>query len=192
MDTSTEIDYVVTYSVTDRAGNKTEVQSTITVKKVPVTEIKVFSDTDYRIVKPGETFEVHTNTYPHNASFPRVTSWESSDETVATVDEKGVVKALADGTVTFTATVDGVKGSITITVSGKPELRFDSWGLGPDYSTKYMRVRGVSFELINYDKETVAIDSVKVFDADSSVLQTYSPDDLVKMGIELVLHRHPQ
>jgi hypothetical protein len=183
LNTSIEGEYVITYSVTDQAGNKTEVQSTITVKKVPVTEIEVFSDTDSRIVKPGETFEVHTSAYPHNATFPQVTSWESSDETVATVDENGVVNALADGTVTFTATVDGVKGSVTITVSGKPELRFDSWGWGPDYSTNIMRVGGVSFELINYDKETVAIDSVKVFDADGSVLQTYSPDDLVKMGV---------
>ncbi|MGG0248495.1 immunoglobulin-like domain-containing protein [Peribacillus frigoritolerans] len=183
VDTSTEGEYVITYFVTDRAGNKTEVQSTITVKKVPVTELRVFSDTDYRIVKPGETFEVHTNAYPNNASFTGVTSWESSDETVATVDEKGVVKTLADGTVTFTATVDGVKGSVTITVSGKPDLRFYSWGWGPDYSTKFMRVGEVDFELINKDKETVAIDSVKVFDADGSVLQTYSPVDLVKMGV---------
>ncbi|MEF2095128.1 immunoglobulin-like domain-containing protein [Bacillus sp. CFBP9009] len=183
LNTSIEGEYVITYSVTDQAGNKTEVQSTITVKKVPVTEIEVFSDTDSRIVKPGETFEVHTSAYPHNATFPQVTSWESSDETVATVDEKGVVKALADGTVTFTATVDGVKGSVTITVSGKPDLRFDSWGWGPDYSTKFMRVGGVSFDLINYDKETVAIDSVKVFNSDGSVLQTYSPDDLLKMGV---------
>ncbi|MDQ7860302.1 Ig-like domain-containing protein [Peribacillus frigoritolerans] len=126
----TEGEYVITYSVTDRAGNKTEVKSTVTVKKVPVKEVRAFSDTDYRIVKPGETFEVHTNAYPNNASFTEVTSWESSDETVATVDEKGVVKTLADGTVTFTATVDGVKGSVTITVSGKPDLRFDSWGWG--------------------------------------------------------------
>ncbi|MET1178493.1 immunoglobulin-like domain-containing protein [Peribacillus simplex] len=183
VDRTTEGEYVITYSVTDRAGNKTEVQSTLTVKKVPVTKIEVFSDTDYRIVKPGETFEVHTNAYPFNPSFPEVTSWESSDETVATVDEKGVVKALADGTVTFTATVDGVKGSVTITVSGKPDLRFDSWGWGPDYSTKFMRVGEVDFELINKDKETVAIDSVKVFDADGSVFQTYSPVDLVKMGV---------
>ncbi|WP_430026630.1 immunoglobulin-like domain-containing protein [Peribacillus frigoritolerans] len=36
-----EGEYVVTYSETDRAGNKTEVQSTITVKKVSVTEVMV-------------------------------------------------------------------------------------------------------------------------------------------------------
>ncbi|PRS26193.1 hypothetical protein C6W19_25865 [Bacillus sp. RJGP41] len=180
---STEGDYVVTYYVYDQAGNKTEVESTITVKKLPVTEVKAFSDTDYRIVKPGEAFEVHTNAYPSNASFPEVTSWESSDETVATVDEKGVVHTFADGTVTLTATVDGVKGSVTLTVSGKPDLRFDSWGWGPDYSTKFMRVDEVDFELINKDKESVTIESVKVLDADGSVLKTYSPDDLVKMGV---------
>ncbi|MFF2590610.1 immunoglobulin-like domain-containing protein [Peribacillus butanolivorans] len=175
VDTSTEGEYIVTYSVTDKMGNKTEVQSTITVKKVPVTKVEVNSDTS-NIVKPGETFELWANAYPNNASFPEATSWESSDETVATVDEKGTVKTLADGTVTFTATVDGVKGSVTITVSGRPELRFFTGGWEADPSTRYLRIDKMDFDAINDGEVPVTIDSVKVYDPDGS-----SPEDLVEL-----------
>ena len=45
-------------------------------------------------------------------------SWKSSDEKVATVDEKGVVKAIAPGTATITGELDGFKaGTISITVT---------------------------------------------------------------------------
>ncbi len=43
-------------------------------------------------------------------------AWESSDETVGTIDECGVFTALADGEVTLTASADGVSGSSCVTV----------------------------------------------------------------------------
>ncbi|MGE6609338.1 immunoglobulin-like domain-containing protein [Peribacillus sp. NPDC076916] len=174
VDTKIEGEYIVTYSVTDKMGNKAEVQSTITVKKVPVTEVKI-SDIDY-IVKPGAPFYLHIDAYPKNASFPEVTSWESSDETIATVDEEGYVKPLADGTVTLTATVDGVKDSITITVSGRPDLRFFTGGWEADPSTRYLRIDKMDFDAINDGEVPVTIDSVKIYDPNGS-----SPEELVKL-----------
>lgn len=49
----------------------------------------------------------------------RVVTWSSSDEDIATVDD-GVVSGVADGTVTITATSEGVSGSTQVTVSGSP------------------------------------------------------------------------
>lgn len=175
VDTKTEGEYIVTYSVTDKMGNRAEVQSTITVKKVPVTEVRV-SDIN-NIVKPGEEFYLSADVYPENASFSEVTSWESSDENVATIDEEGHVNALADGTVTFTATVDGIKDSTTISVSGRPDLRFFTGGWEADPSTGYLRVDKMDFDAINDGKVPVTIDSVKVYDPNGS-----SPEDLVKLG----------
>lgn len=42
--------------------------------------------------------------------------WASSDEEIATVDQTGKVKAIKKGTVTITATVNGIKTEIKITV----------------------------------------------------------------------------
>lgn len=43
--------------------------------------------------------------------------WSSSDESVATVDDNGLVSGVSSGSATITATVRGVPGSIEITVS---------------------------------------------------------------------------
>lgn len=45
-----------------------------------------------------------------------VVLWSSSDEAVATVDEKGVVTAVAAGTATITAAVEGTDMTVTCTV----------------------------------------------------------------------------
>ena len=45
------------------------------------------------------------------------TTWMSSDEAVATVDDMGLVTAVASGMATITATVDGVEGSEMVTVN---------------------------------------------------------------------------
>lgn len=59
--------------------------------------------------------------------------WESSDESVATVNEYGVVKALAAGTTTITATATGdafLTASCTVTVGSTPD---PSWLLGTQW-----------------------------------------------------------
>ena len=44
--------------------------------------------------------------------------WSSSDEDVATVDQNGLARAIADGSVTITATAGGVRGTASLTVLG--------------------------------------------------------------------------
>lgn len=48
--------------------------------------------------------------------------WESSDETIATVSEDGVVKGIKEGTVTIQATFEKYKGEKIIKVVGKDSL----------------------------------------------------------------------
>ena len=52
-----------------------------------------------------------------NRSEPLVVEWESSDPSVATVDESGLVSALRFGVVTITATVDGMTAEAEVTVT---------------------------------------------------------------------------
>ena len=53
----------------------------------------------------------------------RAVTWASSDEAVATISSSGVVSAVAAGSVTISGTSEGVKGSVTLTVSAATVAR---------------------------------------------------------------------
>ncbi|HYC51299.1 MAG TPA: Ig-like domain-containing protein [Gemmatimonadaceae bacterium] len=50
----------------------------------------------------------------------RTVTWSSSNNAIATVNSSGVVTGVADGTVTITATSEGVSGTRDVTVAGSP------------------------------------------------------------------------
>lgn len=56
------------------------------------------------------------------AATGRVVTWSSSNPAVATVSATGVVAGVTNGTVTITATSEGVQGTTTITVNGSPVI----------------------------------------------------------------------
>lgn len=64
-----------------------------------------------------------------NALDGRGVSWRSSDEAVASVDQTGLVAGVSHGTVSVTATAEGVSGSASIMVRGEPTA-----GLGNNLS----------------------------------------------------------
>ena len=61
--------------------------------------------------------------------------WTSSDESIATVSENGLVTAVAEGEVTITATVDGKEATCKVVVS-KPVT----------YEVEYKKAEGTSLE----------------------------------------------
>ena len=85
----------------------------IYIPSYPVTGIKVSQDT-LMLTKKDETAQLSAEVVPSYADNTRVT-WKSSDENVATVDEKGKVTAVGNGTATITAT--SVSGNYTATVA---------------------------------------------------------------------------
>ena len=66
----------------------------------------------------GNTDQLTATTYPEN----QTVTWSSGDESVATVDEDGVVTGVAAGTATITATFDESSESCEVTVEEKPSL----------------------------------------------------------------------
>ena len=92
----------------------------VSIKKISLTP-------NNSTIEAGSTIQINAIIEPSNAT-NRDLVWESSDTSVATVDNKGVVKGLKSGTVTITAkTKDGkVVGSITIMVD---ENKFPDGGL---------------------------------------------------------------
>lgn len=69
---------------------------------VQVEGITVHSEGDVRTIKVEDTLQLVAVVYPETAS--QLVSWESSDESIATVSENGLVTAVAKGTVEITAT----------------------------------------------------------------------------------------
>ena len=87
----------------------------------PVTDV-ILSQDKADLTKAGETLQLTATVKPSYADNKTIT-WTSSDEKVATVDKDGKVTAVANGTVTITATsADGKHSAIaTITVKIAPE-----------------------------------------------------------------------
>ena len=87
---------------------------------VPSEVQSVLLDPAELVVGPGHTGTLDAYVFPGNARY-RALKWESSDESVATVDENGVVTGVSVGVCTVKATApNGVCASSEITVSKIP------------------------------------------------------------------------
>lgn len=95
-----------------------DVSQTCVVEVVqPVTSIGIYPS--YFSMDAGEECPLNVEVYPYDAANKEVT-WSSSDETIATVDQNGVVTSLAKGSATITATAldgSGVYDTCEITVT---------------------------------------------------------------------------
>ena len=91
----------------------------LTVDSVPVTGVTVGSAGDATSVNPGETLTLTASVTPDNAT-DRTVTWTTSDPSVATVSQDGVVTGVAPGSVTITATAGGISGTKVLTVNSIP------------------------------------------------------------------------
>ena len=103
-----------------RVCSKCGAEETRTLSKLePVQVTDVELDITQKALNVGDTFTLTATVKPNNATDKSVT-WSSSNTSVATVDENGVVTAVSEGTATITATAsNGVEASCTVTVKQK-------------------------------------------------------------------------
>ena len=101
----TEIDKDVIFAaVIDYAGNETDYR--IKISYQPDTEIATgvaVSAESARVLK-GMSYQLSAEVYPEDLLLVEGVTWSSADETIATVDENGVVTGVGVGTTTITAT----------------------------------------------------------------------------------------
>ncbi|MCR4748882.1 MAG: Ig-like domain-containing protein [Lachnospiraceae bacterium] len=102
-----------------KAGDK-EASVTVEVLSVPVSNIKITGYSAEPIpMQIGDTVQLACTVSPANATDSSVT-WSSSDDKVVTVDDKGLITAVANGEATIRATAnDGskVSGSVKVKVA---------------------------------------------------------------------------
>ena len=98
-----------------------DVQGTVEITaNVPLQSISI-GDGDVELVKgQGTIFKIESYKPEDTTEDVINVKWESSDKTVATVDENGNVKALKAGETTITATVAGKEASRTVNVKEYP------------------------------------------------------------------------
>lgn len=120
---------------------------TITVN-APLTGITL--NTQETSIKKGDTADLDVIYTPEDTSDDKTVTWTSSDDEIATVDENGVVTAVADGTATITATV----GSLT--------------------AECIVHVREVPLEGIDLDKTAITMNKG---DKSEALVVSYNPED---------------
>jgi uncharacterized protein YjdB len=106
------------------ASHESGVTSTILVEVIPIQVDSVKLSTNWGADKPfckGDSMTLTAEISPENATDKSIT-WTSSNESVVTVSDKGVVKAVAHGTAVITATAsNGKTGTYQITVDPTPQ-----------------------------------------------------------------------
>lgn len=100
-------------TITAKVDGK-EATCKVTVKKINVTNV-IVSPSAYRVVEIGGQVQLTVTIEPADASVKSV-SWKSDKESVATVDENGLVTTHTEGNAMITATVDGVSGQCSISM----------------------------------------------------------------------------
>lgn len=110
----------ITATATDGSGVTASCEVTVNIN-YPVQGISLNHDAK-TFTKAGETLQLTATIYPDSATNKTVT-WKSSDKTVATVDESGLVTAVGNGTANITATTEdgNFKATCQVTVE-IPEL----------------------------------------------------------------------
>ena len=135
----------------------------------------------------NESVTLTATVNPENASNKNV-SWSSSDETVATVDTNGLVKAVKAGTATITVkTEDGEKTatcSVTVASMVKLELKDKSFQMGAKLSDGEKPVHKVTFirDIYMCDHEVTQAEWQAVMGNNPSYFQGEDADKKVTYG----------
>lgn len=135
--------------VTTADGNYTAKCFVNVINQVIKAESVTIVNKDDISLKAGETWTGLASVLPANARNLNV-QWASSDASVATVSQTGVVKAVKEGTVEITAlNTDGPSDSVTITVTG------GTAGSEIDVNPSYNVTGGVKYTAYSYSLDTM-------------------------------------
>ena len=169
-----------TVTITAKAvenGNEIIDTAEITVKEIPLNSIAIdIADFDLGI---GRTQSLGVVCNPENTTDDINVEWTSSDVKVATVDENGVVTAVAEGTAVITAKVGDKTASVTVTVKGIPIT-----SITIDAPAKVLIGGNVNIKVtVNPTDATYNMSDLKFVSSNSDVLTINEDGTIVAKGL---------
>lgn len=169
-----------TVTITAKAvenGNEIIDTAEITVKEIPLNSIAIdIADFDLGI---GRTQSLGVVCNPENTTDDINVEWTSSDNKVATVDENGVVTAIAEGTAVITAKVGDKTASVTVTVKGIPIT-----SITIDAPSKVLVGGNVDIKVtVNPTDATYNMSDLKFVSSNSDVLTINEDGTIVAKGL---------
>ena len=170
-----------TVTITAKAvENEKEFTATcdVTVKEIPLDSIAInIADFDLGI---GRTQQLNIVCNPENTTDEINVEWTSSDDTVATVDENGVVTAISEGTAIITAKVGDKTATVTVTVKEIPIEQISLEGT----PVKVLIGENVDVKVtVNPADATYNISDLKFISSNSDVLFVSEDGTVVAKGL---------
>ena len=158
-------------------GNEIIDTAEVTVKEIPLDSIAIdMADFDLGI---GRTQSLGVVCNPENTTDDINVEWTSSDNKVATVDENGVVTAIAEGTAVITAKVGDKIASVTVTVKAIPIT-----SITIDAPVKVLVGGNVDVKLtVNPTDATYNMSDLKFVSSNSDVLTINEDGTIVAKGL---------
>ena len=106
----------VKITATSKENSSIKATCTITVESIPVSSVEL--DKASLTLTEGDTYTLKATVKPDDA-YEKTPTWSSSNTSVATVSDKGVVTAVKAGTATITAKCGGKTAACEVTVQTK-------------------------------------------------------------------------
>ncbi|MDO4469848.1 MAG: Ig-like domain-containing protein [Bacillota bacterium] len=159
----------------DVNGKTAKCKVTVTKKEISLKDIKLNANKATLEVKGTKQLEVTYN--PSNTTVDKTVTWTSSNQSVATVNEKGLVTAVGVGKTTITAEVAGKTATCEVTVKEK-EIALDSIALN---KTSVKLVEGDTDKLtVSYNPSNTTVDKTVTWTSSNKDVVTVDKDGNLK------------
>ena len=125
---------------------------------VPLNSISISSPDGKDLITKGQTLQLQVAFDPEDTTDDRTVNWTSSDDTIASVDQSGLVRGLSEGEAVISAQAGNHTAEFTVKVE---EIKLNSISLNKDTATIH---RGESEELtVIYDPENTTDDKTAIW-----------------------------
>lgn len=108
---------VGTATITAKSANNQIAQCVVTIQSTGIPVTSILLNTNNKVMNINETYQLTATTYPLNANVNKSLTWKSSDDTIATISNTGLITAKKEGTATITVqNSDGIFNNCQVQV----------------------------------------------------------------------------